>query len=96
MKKAYLFLLLAGVMFACTAPVQPEKQDEEPGTEQGQPSGNDTPGSGTIELSQDKMLFSAFGGAMSVTVSTGGASWKAEMSPHRSCWMNSASWRTTA
>ena len=61
MKKAYLFLLLAGVMFACTAPVQPEKQDEEPGTEQGQPSGNDTPGSGTIELSQDKMLFSAFG-----------------------------------
>lgn len=91
MKKAFLFLLLAGVMFACTAPVQPEKQDEEPGTEQGQPSGNDTPGSGTIELSQDKMLFSAFGGAMSVTVSTGGASWKAEMSSEAQSWITTAS-----
>ena len=39
MKKAYLFLLLAGVMFACTAPVQPEQK---PDNQDEQNPGGDT------------------------------------------------------
>ena len=63
MKKAYLFLLLAGVMFACTAPVQPEQkpdnQDEQnPGGETNpgdgtNPGGGDKPGDNTPDFSPE-------------------------------------------
>ena len=44
MKKASLLLLLAGILFACTAPVQPEQKPDNQGEQN--PGGGDNPGGG--------------------------------------------------